>query len=1335
MAWQKPKKRGMGSNINFNNATVNGTGDEEKKAGEDLGSSVRPAKEVYAGIRYSFAKEYLDEKRREFLESKDKEFEEIAIKVKAGEKANDGDKLREGEVPPENTAPKVENFQQEENLTKLDLEELKKRISSLDNDIEELELEIEELIEELKRTKEEKEEIESNLKRKPKKKSQSKSTIGDREGVIEEEYKNKLNETEREINKKEGVLSEKKKEKEEIRAEVERRTKTKSADEKGKKTSDTPDMIVREEEKHPADAGATKPQSSNRGIKVEKTGEEEGKSSATASGVPTPSDGFVSEIFEKIKAGIRELSVEELRELSVDELSKIKLRLEKRIRELANKNKTLPKEKIEGKGKIKEPEKGEIENNRGEQDSKQKPNKIEETDQETRNNREELEKLNIAHMAISNILLEKYKTQETQEKREEAARALGIGDRGIRNDQIENIISGGSGSTVGKNTEGSDKNATGSPVQEEGKPHVPTEAPVPTEPPVLGGSASIVLGERVVRKGLTPAVGSDSGAEERVADLNTEKPGEAVQTEEAASAPVVEAPATGSDGGLGASADDTNSETETNKELSLEEWQIVWENDKKLVEEIEEIIKSIDKNKEPERYRENCKVAALLCRIVIWDEIMRANEIDSDGFNKAMSERAKNIDEIEKILYSASAESDSGAEERTPEAGRSEVPDAEGVAVRGSETGKNATGDEESDRTANADGQREETSDGADESASEEEEKPAADQSGETAARSEEAVQTERAASEPVQEEGKPPVPTEPPVLGGSASEVLRKRVVREGLNPKDGTPVDEAAAVGSDSGAAVRTPKTVRPKESDAEDVAVRGSETGEKVTGDEEKAETEKPAKKTEAEILYQKDLYKLKEKEDILKYWENVQAVWQADYNAATRKVRDRAKRARCSYEILKAEAQKVRASKEIERLKEIVGVSAKMVDAEKEFGADSEQYIEAKNERERRYKLYEKYVESVGEARKVGDKQKGTIKKDQGAERGGKSANLLKPAKPSKLKAFWNKIKKSLGIFVAVAVIGATIATGVAHGTKYLGKVDDPNTNPPIEQPWDDSKDNELVEIVDKEIDTDSLTDEDKQQIEDELEQAGSITSMVKIDGVEGISYREDGDVDKVNIYITTQAGSIIEYQTQVTKDEISELATTEGVTAKDVVDLILSDVSKSTPSVPYKKIDETKYSQLISNIYSDAEDIEFPEPGKYGNYTSFYFKIDNTRNEKGEDVGNVDFLAIGPDSVVKVDDRVEYTTLPGEKLNLRDPSALLNMIERSLGGNASTSGFSGEIETKFNSTSYFQTHKDENSQVEEKDENSQVEEAEAIQNIMDEAVAKTEEELSNDELTR
>ncbi len=753
--------------------------------------------------------------------------------------------------------------------------------------------------------------------------------------------------------------------------------------------------------------------------------------------------------------------------------------------------------------------------------------------------------------------------------------------------------------------------------------------------------------------------------EEREQAVNSHEQGEKVASE------------TGGDGGLGASDGDTNSETETNKELSLEEWQIVWENDKKLFEEIVEITNSIDENKEPEKYRANQEVVDLLGQIVIWDEFMRANEIDSDIFNIARSERAEYIDRIEKILHpervSASAESDSGAEERV------------------------------------------------------------AGNTGETAARSEEAVQTEGAASEPVNEEGESPVHTEAaaPVDGNSASGIFRERVVREGLEPKDGTfeglkpgtSVDEAAAVGSDSGADERTPEADRAEVPDAEEGEVGGSETGEKVTGDEEKAETEKPAKKTEAEKLYGKDCALLEEKEGVLKKWQDVQKTWQARYDAATRKVRDRSKRARYSYEILRAEAQITTADIEVKRLKEIVGVSAKMVDAEKEFGADSEEYIEAKNERERLYKLYQGYIDEVGEVQEVDRNKKGIIK--DGDQRGQDRLNL-KPAKPSKLKAFWNKIKKSFVVFVIGSVLGAGI-TGLALGINNSGKekVDDPNTNTPIEQPADDSKDNELVDEIDKNFDTGSLTDEDKQQIEDKLEEVGSITSMVKVEGVEGVSYRKDGDVDKVNIYITTQAGLIIEYQTQVTKDEVSELATTEGVTAKDVVDLILSDVTKSTPSVSYKKIDEAKYGQLINNICSDAEDIEFPEPGKDGNYTSFYFKIDNTRNEK-EDVGNVDFLAIGPDSVVKVDDRVEYQTSTGEKLDLRDPSALLNMIERSLGGNASTSGFSGEIKTKFNSTSYFQTHKDENSQVEE---------AEAIQNIMDEAVAKTEKELSNDELTR
>ena len=670
-------------------------------------------------------------------------------------------------------------------------------------------------------------------------------------------------------------------------------------------------------------------------------------------------------------------------------------------------------------------------------------------------------------------------------------------------------------------------------------------------------------GESVVAENDNGANGASTQSAADPQEQPTEEQIE-VRTEETP-ASAGEASAEGSDSGLGAPDGDTNSETETNKELSLEEWQIVWKNDERLFREKEKIKNTIDKNKEPEKYRANQEVADLFYHIVRCDGIMKANEIGSENFNKAIAEREEYYNRDREITASLD---ELHSEQIRQETDGPEVPDAEGVADRNDEVETNAT---------------------------------------------------------------------------------------------------------------------------------------------GDEEKAETEKPAKKTEAEILYQKDLEILANKKDILKYWENVQAVWQADYNAATRKIRDRSKRARCSYEILRAEAQKVRASKEVEYFEEIVKADAKMVDAEKEFGVDSEQYIKAKNERERLYKLYQGYIDEVGEVQEVDRNKKGIIK--DGDQRGQDRLNL-KPAKPSKLKAFWNKIKKPLGIFVAVAAVVATVATGVVHGTKYLGKkqVDNPNTNTPIEQPDDDSKDNESVEIVDKEIDTDSLTDEDKQQIEDELEQAGSITSMVKIDGVEGISYRKDGDVEKVNIYISTKGGSILEYQSQITKDEISEFAKTEGVEAKDVVDLILSGAPK-TYSSAYKKLDETKYSQLINNIYSDAEDIEFPDPGKDGNYTSYYYKIDNTRSENG-DIGNVDFLAIGPDSVVKVDDRVEYQTATGKNLNLRDPSALLNMIEKSLGGNASTSGFSGKVITNFDSSDYFKAQQEK-----------------ITQKVLDDYIAQVEEELT------
>ncbi len=490
-----------------------------------------------------------------------------------------------------------------------------------------------------------------------------------------------------------------------------------------------------------------------------------------------------------------------------------------------------------------------------------------------------------------------------------------------------------------------------------------------------------------------------------------------------------------------------------------------------------------------------------------------------------------------------------------------------------------------------------------------------------------------------------------------------------------DGNGAEEVSNEGNDRGAEIGN---------SSEEVQTEGNNQSEATGGKPEDKEEQAEATISEAIKTHQEDLDRLKEKEGILNKWQDVQAVLETDYKAATRRFMDRAKRARCSYEIKEAAAQKIRAEIEVGRLQEIADASAEMVDAEKEFGVDSEQYIKAKNERERLYNLYNEYAKQVGYAKSIDNKPKGIVKNNRT-----RNKRLLKPANQSKAKSFWDKIKKPAGVFALIAAVAAAVTGGV-YVSKHLSedRINDPTTNnPPIEQPADDeTTTNEKVEDVEESVDTGAVTEESKQSIQDKLLQGGIISSEVSISGVEAISYRKDGDVEKANIYLTTKNGWIIEYQSQVTKEDIAELCE-NGATVDEVVSVIQDGVPKDSKTVEYKKLDESKYAYIYSNVYSDAEDIEFSEPGKKGDYTSIYYKVNDKIRTESRVEGNIDFIAFGPDSVVKVDDKVEFKTKSGQQLNLKDPSALLNAVEKELGGVADSSGYNGKITTSFGSEGY------------------------------------------------
>lgn len=719
-----------------------------------------------------------------------------------------------------------------------------------------------------------------------------------------------------------------------------------------------------------------------------------------------------------------------------------------------------------------------------------------------------------------------------------------------------------------------------------------------------------------------------------------------------------------------------------NNNLSEEEWKKIWEVDVQEFREASNVLMTIDKDDDPVTYKKLQEKADLLYHITLEDLVMKANALYSENFNKAMEERSRFIDKLNYLELD------------------------ESVVAQAKKVGENSI------QLENNETQAVEQTNKVLQTVAVEPEIPAS---------REEKHESDVDLKSITEEE-----------WNGfwESDEKFFKEVEVDDLNKLIIIP--EAENIGDkmtgkdsevqDKNLKNETVEGVKASKTGDEEEVVEAPEVGRSDAGEisaDESDSERKDRPKSEAERLHAEDLSRLKEKQDILSYWENLQMVWQADYNAATKRFKDRSKRARCSYEILKAEALIVRARVEIEYLQKIADASGRMVAAKNEFGEDCDDYVKAQAERNRLLDLYKQTIQEVGEAKAEDDRKRGSLKRDQEAD--SEEKVIVKSAKMSKAKAFWQKIKKPALIFTAIATSVALISTGIVHGLKYINKdsKDDPSNviENPEEKPddgADQTEDNENVQDVEENVDTGTLTDEGEQAVQDSLLQGGLITSEVNVSGVEAISYRKDGDVEKATIYISTENGWLMEYQSEATKDQIAELINS-GATVDNVVDFIKEGILKDSEGVAYIQLDKAKYPLISWNIHSDAEDIEFPEPGTTGDYTKYYYKLDNSRNEKG-DKGNIDFIAMGPSNVIKVDDRVEYETKTGEQLNLKDPSALLNALEKQLGGISDSSSYNGKITTSFDSEEFFKGKY-----------------KELTQELMDEEVKKAEQYVEN--LTR
>lgn len=412
------------------------------------------------------------------------------------------------------------------------------------------------------------------------------------------------------------------------------------------------------------------------------------------------------------------------------------------------------------------------------------------------------------------------------------------------------------------------------------------------------------------------------------------------------------------------------------------------------------------------------------------------------------------------------------------------------------------------------------------------------------------------------------------------------------------------------------------------------------------------------TEAEKALENAKLALLQKQDEKVMHERTKASWEREHEAAkaSKGLKARKERARSKAEILAAKARVDRAEDEIYFLNEIFVASEAWVAAEKEHGSDDlrSQNAEA---------LYRSRLDNLETYRKATSKS--------GSTEQIKATENLSPAKPSKVKK------------VFAGLIGAVVAVGLAVGGHFAAKaIVNGNTQTPTEQipiVTPEPEPDDSISTPDS-VGDEQLTEEQLSSIQGTMTDQNLIDSekVTTISGLAGFAYRTEDGEQKTDIYIRTEAGTLIKYQSEFTKDEIAALRET-GSTNADIANEILKTVNRKQATYYYRADESLAKLNEEAALRADGKLINAGQDA-IGDY-AVYYSIENTQDlVNANHHGSIDLVAIGDNSIVELDDFATYKTKTGSSFSINDggKEAVLAAVEKKLGGSASTSGFSGQV---------------------------------------------------------
>lgn len=413
------------------------------------------------------------------------------------------------------------------------------------------------------------------------------------------------------------------------------------------------------------------------------------------------------------------------------------------------------------------------------------------------------------------------------------------------------------------------------------------------------------------------------------------------------------------------------------------------------------------------------------------------------------------------------------------------------------------------------------------------------------------------------------------------------------------------------------------------------------------------------TEAEKAFENAKLALLQKQDEKMMHERTKASWEREHEAAkaSKGLKARKERARSKAEILAAQARADRAEDEIYFLNEIFVASDAWVAAEKEHGTDD---LRSKNAEA----LYRSRLDNFETYRKATSKS--------GSTEQIKATENLSPAKPSKVKK------------VFAGIIGAVVAVGLAVGGHFAAKAivnrnaQTPPEQTPIVTPEPEPETDDSISTPDSAGD-EQLTEEQLSNLQGTMKDQNLIDSeKATISGLAGFAYRTEDGEQKTDIYIRTEAGTLIKYQSEFTKDEIAALRET-GSTNADIANAILKTVNRKQATYYYRADESLAKLNEEAALRADGKLINAGQDA-IGDY-AVYYSIENTQDLVNANYhGSVDLVAIGDNSIVELDDFATYKTKTGSSFSVNDggKEAVLAAVEKKLGGSASTSGFSGQV---------------------------------------------------------